>query len=222
MYAIVETGGKQYRVKPGDTIAVERIAGEPGEVLDLGRVLLVAGNGEAAARVGSPGVEGAVVRAEVVEHARGEKIIVFRYKSKVRYRRKTGHRQALTRLRITDILLNGKSTAVATEARPSATPDTAQAADAARPADSTRTAPVGEAVPSAEVAEVTPADAATSRMRRATAGTETSAAEDAAKSADAERAPAEVKTSAEAEAEMPGSAAEASETTDEGSEHTEA
>ena len=110
MYAIVETGGKQYRVKPGDTIAVERVAGEPGEVLDLGRVLLVAGEGDAA-RVGSPGVPGAVVRAEVVEHARGDKIVVFRYKSKVRYRRKTGHRQALTRLRITDILLDGHSTA---------------------------------------------------------------------------------------------------------------
>src|SRR5438309_3323217 len=110
MYAIVEMGGKQYRVKPGDTIAVERIAGEPGEVLDLGRVLLVAGNGDTA-RIGSPGVEGAIVRAEVVEHARGEKIIVFRYKSKVRYRRKTGHRQALTRLRITDILIDGASAA---------------------------------------------------------------------------------------------------------------
>jgi large subunit ribosomal protein L21 len=112
MYAIVETGGKQYRVKPGDTIAVERVAGEPGEVLDLGRVLLVAGDGDTA-RVGSPGVPGAVVRAEVVEHARGEKIVVFRYKSKVRYRRKTGHRQALTRLRITDILLDGHSAATA-------------------------------------------------------------------------------------------------------------
>jgi large subunit ribosomal protein L21 len=112
MYAIVETGGKQYRVKPGDTIAVERVAGEPGEVLDLGRVLLVAGDGDTA-RVGSPGVAGAVVRAEVVEHARGEKIVVFRYKSKVRYRRKTGHRQALTRLRITDIVLDGHSTSAA-------------------------------------------------------------------------------------------------------------
>jgi len=108
MYAIVETGGKQYRVKPGDTVAVERLTGEPGDSLDLGRVLLVAGNGDQA-RIGSPGVEGAVVRAEVVEHIRGEKIIVFRYKSKVRYRRKTGHRQSLTRLRITDILLNGES-----------------------------------------------------------------------------------------------------------------
>src|SRR5262249_18272601 len=100
MYAIVETGGKQYRVKPGDTIAVERLSGEPGEVLDLGRVLLIAGNGDAGTRVGTPGVDGAVVRAEVVEHARGEKVVVFRYKSKVRYRRKTGHRQSLTRVRI--------------------------------------------------------------------------------------------------------------------------
>src|ERR1700680_3616920 len=108
MYAIVETGGKQYRVKPGDTVAVERLSGEPGETLDLDRVLLVAGTGDKA-RVGSPGVEGAVVRAEVVEQFRGEKIIVFRYKSKVRYRRKTGHRQSLTRLRITDILVDGES-----------------------------------------------------------------------------------------------------------------
>ena len=115
MYAIIETGGKQYRVKPGDTIAVERVAGEPGEVLDLNRVLLLGGNGDGT-RVGEPGVAGAIVRAEVVEHARGEKIIVFRYKSKVRYRRKTGHRQALTRLRITDILLDGVSAVVAASA----------------------------------------------------------------------------------------------------------
>ena len=108
MYAIVETGGKQYRVTPGDTVAVERLSGEPGETLDLDRVLLVAGTGDQA-RIGSPGIDGAVVRAEVVEHIRGEKIIVFRYKSKVRYRRKTGHRQSLTRLRITDILLDGES-----------------------------------------------------------------------------------------------------------------
>src|SRR6266700_2695813 len=110
MYAIVETGGKQYRVKPGDTVAVERLTGEPGESLDLDRVLLVAGDGDQA-RVGSPGVDGAIVRAEVVEHIRGEKIIIFRYKSKVRYRRKTGHRQSLTRLKITDIMLDGKSSA---------------------------------------------------------------------------------------------------------------
>ena len=114
MYAIVETGGKQYRVRPGDTIAVERLGGSPGETLDLERVLLLGGDG-AETRVGSPGVAGAIVRAEVLDHALGEKIVVFRYKSKVRYRRKTGHRQKLTRLRIRDILLDGASTTSAVE-----------------------------------------------------------------------------------------------------------
>jgi large subunit ribosomal protein L21 len=149
MYAIVETGGKQYRVKPGDTVAVEKLAGEPGETLDLDRVLLVAGNGDAEARVGSPGVAGAIVRAEVVEHIRGEKIIVFRYKSKVRYRRKTGHRQSLTRLRITDILLDGASSLPAEE----------------RPAPVTAVAsPESERTEAPESTEVTTA----TRRRRAT------------------------------------------------------
>ena len=115
MYAIVETGGKQYRVQPGDTIAVERLVAEPGETLELDRVLLVGGDG-LGTRVGQPSLAGAVVRAEVLEHARDEKIIVFRFKSKVRYRRKTGHRQPLTRLRITDIVLpNADSAAPAAE-----------------------------------------------------------------------------------------------------------
>jgi large subunit ribosomal protein L21 len=121
MYAIVETGGKQYRVRPGDTIAVERLAGEPGETLDLQRVLLVGGDG-AETRLGAPALDGAIVRAEVIEHARGEKIIVFRYKSKVRYRRKTGHRQHLTRLRITDILLDGSQPAASEPEAEPATP----------------------------------------------------------------------------------------------------
>src|SRR5215207_4251750 len=115
MYAIIETGGKQYRVRPGDTIAVERLAGEPGDTLDLERVLLVGGDGDET-RLGTPALDGAVVRAEVIEHGRGEKIIVFRYKSKVRYRRRTGHRQPLTRLRITDILLDKTQPTNTTEA----------------------------------------------------------------------------------------------------------
>jgi large subunit ribosomal protein L21 len=108
MYAIVETGGKQYRVEPGDTIAVERLPDETGSSLDLGRVLMV--GGEHGTSVGAPLVEGAVVRAEVLEHAKDDKVVVFRYKSKVRYRRKTGHRQQLTRLRITNIVMNDGST----------------------------------------------------------------------------------------------------------------
>jgi large subunit ribosomal protein L21 len=147
MYAIVETGGKQYRVKPGDTIAVERLSGEPGEELELGRVLLVAGNGDTSTRVGSPAVAGAVVRAEVVEHGRGEKIIVFRYKSKVRYRRKTGHRQSLTRVRITDILLDGASTSkrvAASEPAPAEAEPIAIATAEADPLVASEAAPVVE------------------------------------------------------------------------------
>jgi len=101
MYAIVETGGKQYRVAPGQRLAVELLDAQPGSTVALDRVLLVSdGSG---VRVGTPTVPGARVLAEVVEHGKGEKIVVFRYKSKVRYRRRTGHRQRLTRLLIREI-----------------------------------------------------------------------------------------------------------------------
>ncbi len=102
MYAILETGGKQYKVQPGDVIEVERIDGEVGAQVELGRVLMVAGD-DGAPKMGSPLVNGATVMAEVVEQTKGPKIIVFKYKNKVRYRRKTGHRQQLTRLRIGDV-----------------------------------------------------------------------------------------------------------------------
>src|SRR6202011_4271764 len=123
------------------TVAGERLTGEPGATLDLDRVLLVAGNGDAA-RVGSPGVAGAIVRAEVVEHIRGQKIIVFRYKSKVRYRRKTGHRQSLTRVRITDILLDGASTTptVVAEPEPVTVADMPASAGEGGPSPETETA----------------------------------------------------------------------------------
>jgi large subunit ribosomal protein L21 len=107
MYAVVETGGKQYRVQPGDVIDVERLAGDAGSTIDLGRVLMVGGNGES--KIGLPALEGAVVKAEVLEHPRGEKLIIFHFKAKARYRRKTGHRQNLTRLRIQDIVVDGAS-----------------------------------------------------------------------------------------------------------------
>ncbi len=92
MYAILETGGKQYKVQPGDVIEVERIDGEVGAQVELGRVLMVAGD-DGSPKVGSPLLDGATVMAEVVEQSKGPKIIVFKYKNKVRYRRKTGHRQ---------------------------------------------------------------------------------------------------------------------------------
>lgn len=102
MYAIIETGGHQYKVRPGMQIDVERIDAAAGDLLDLDRVLLVADEGEP--KVGQPTIAGARVRARVVGEVQGPKIVVFRYKAKSRYRRKTGHRQRYTRLAIEEIV----------------------------------------------------------------------------------------------------------------------
>lgn len=102
IYAIVQTGGKQYKVSPGETIDVERLPAEEGSTIELDKVLLVA-DGEKVT-VGTPTVEGAKVIAEVLGEGKGKKIIVFKYKPKVHYRRKRGHRQIYTRLAIKEIL----------------------------------------------------------------------------------------------------------------------
>jgi large subunit ribosomal protein L21 len=101
MYAVVETGGKQYKVEPGGTLQVEKLLAEVGATVELERVLLV-GDGDAL-EVGRPLVAGARVVAEVLAQEKAAKIVVFRYKRKVRYRRKTGHRQQLTRLLVKEI-----------------------------------------------------------------------------------------------------------------------
>ncbi len=97
MYAIVRTGGKQYRVEQGDTIHVDRLAASLGEKLTLGEVLLVGGD---ETRLGRPAVDKAAVIAEVVAQGRDRKIRVFKYKKRKHYRRTRGHRQAFTALRI--------------------------------------------------------------------------------------------------------------------------
>ena len=102
MYAVVETGGKQYRVTVGQTIEVEKLPFAVGEKVELDRVLLVANGDEV--KVGQPTIKGAKILATVVEHGKGKKIIIFKYKPKERYRRKKGHRQAYTRLRIEKIV----------------------------------------------------------------------------------------------------------------------
>jgi large subunit ribosomal protein L21 len=102
VYAIIQTGGHQYRVAPGDTIEVERIDAQPGSDVELGEVLLVSGDN--GVQIGTPFVGGAKVVARVVGPAKGEKLIVFKFKAKKRYRRKTGHRQGLTRLSIKEIV----------------------------------------------------------------------------------------------------------------------
>jgi large subunit ribosomal protein L21 len=98
VYAVIETGGKQYRVAAGDIIEVERLPAEAGAQVEIERVLMVAG--DEGISIGSPVVDGAKVVATVSEHFRGPKITVFKMKAKKRYRRKSGHRQELTRLKI--------------------------------------------------------------------------------------------------------------------------
>ncbi|NLZ44659.1 MAG: 50S ribosomal protein L21 [Clostridia bacterium] len=98
MYAVVECGGKQYRVAPGDVITVEKLPQEEGQEVVLDRVLLL--GGEEGVRVGKPLVEGAKVTAKVVDHGKAKKILVFKYKPKKNYRKRYGHRQPYTRLQI--------------------------------------------------------------------------------------------------------------------------
>ena len=105
IYAIIETGGKQYKVTEGKTIDVERLEVADGGTIELDRVLLVA-DGEKVT-VGNPMVEGAVVKATAKDSVKGDKVIVFKYKSKVRYRRRNGHRQLFTRLSIDSITAPG-------------------------------------------------------------------------------------------------------------------
>ncbi len=107
-YAIIETGGKQYRVQPGDSITVEKITAEEGSSIELDRVLLVAQ--DSGVTVGQPTVDGAKVIAEVARQARGNKVIVFKYKPKVRYQIKNGHRQSLTKLTIKEIVSGSGAT----------------------------------------------------------------------------------------------------------------
>lgn len=128
MYAVIKTGGKQYKVAKDDVIQVEKLTAEAGKSVELDEVLLVAD--DKGVTVGAPTVDGATVTATVVEQARGDKIIVFKKKRRQNYRRKAGHRQDLTVLRIADIKIGAKK-AAAKKAEPKAD---AKSGDAEKPA----------------------------------------------------------------------------------------
>jgi large subunit ribosomal protein L21 len=148
MFAVIKTGGKQYRVAADDLLKVEKIKGEPGEIVQFGEVLVVGGD---AVTLGAPTVAGASVAAEVVEQGRGPKIIAFKKRRRKNSRRKRGHRQEFTLIRITEILTDG--------AKPSLT---------ARPKPERRPAPVQETAPPAdedEAAEAAPAPKAKARAK---------------------------------------------------------
>jgi large subunit ribosomal protein L21 len=180
VYALVRTGGKQYRVEEGKSLRVDQLLGEPGSTVELGEVLVM-GDGDNLT-VGTPLVEGARVLATVAEQGRARKVVVFRYKAKTRSRKKTGHRQHYTRLVVEDILAAGqepkpKRAMPAADEEPAAVATKGRRrrvkADAQTAAPDTDAALEPEAAPSAEAPAVVPeadeaasAEAPAKRSRR--------------------------------------------------------
>jgi large subunit ribosomal protein L21 len=109
MFAVIKTGGRQYRVAPDDVLEVGKIAGEVGTIIQLGEVLVLGGD---TPTLGAPTVAGASVAAEVLDHKRGPKVIAFKKRRRKNSRRKRGYRDEITVLRITEILADGKSPSV--------------------------------------------------------------------------------------------------------------
>lgn len=194
MYAVIETGGKQYRVEVGTELEVELLEVAPGDAITLDRVLLVA-DGDTAA-IGRPLVENASVAAQVVRQTRGEKVINFKYRPKARRRVKKGHRQELTVLRISDIVLDGKSAAAdaakLAEAKLTERQRLEEAARRQAEADAALAAKLKPAAPKAEAAPKAAAAPATKPAKAAPA----------AKAAPKTTKPAAAKAS-EAEGEAP-------------------
>jgi large subunit ribosomal protein L21 len=123
MFAVIKTGGRQYRVVPEDKLQVGKVAGQPGEIIQFGDVLVVGGD---TPTLGNPAVAGASVAAEVLEQGRGPKVIAFKKRRRKNSRRKRGHRQEFTLVRITEILTDGAKPTV--EARKKREPKPAEAA----------------------------------------------------------------------------------------------
>src|SRR5690606_6663311 len=154
MFAVIKTGGKQYRVATNDTLQLERIAGEIGETVVIGNVLAV-GEGDNVT-FGAPYVEGASVAAEVIEQGRGPKVIAFKKRRRQNSRRRRGHRQLLTTVRIAEILLDGAKPSKKA-AKPAKTEE-AEAKAEEKPAKAKKDgAPKGEAAPKKAKAEAAPA-----------------------------------------------------------------
>ena len=119
MFAVFKTGGKQYRAAAEDVLKVDKIKGEPGEIVEFGEVLVVGGD---SVKLGTPTVAGATVAAQVLEQGRGAKIIAFKKRRRKNSRRKIGHRQEFTLLRITEILTDGQKASKEAKPRPKREP----------------------------------------------------------------------------------------------------
>src|SRR5207248_4791016 len=124
MFAVIKTGGKQYRVAAEDKLKVEKVAGHPGEIIQFGDVLVVGGDN---VTLGNPTVSGASVAAEVLDQGRGPKVIAFKKRRRKNSRRKRGHRQEFTLIRITEILTDGAKPTIAAKPKPEPKPAEAPA-----------------------------------------------------------------------------------------------
>jgi large subunit ribosomal protein L21 len=127
MFAVIKTGGKQYRVAAEDVIRIDRVNGQPGEIVEFGEVLVVGGDN---VQLGAPTVSGATVAAEVLEQGRGAKVIAFKKRRRKNSRRKRGHRQEFTLIRITEILTDGKKPSKVAKAKPERKPKPAERTEA--------------------------------------------------------------------------------------------
>lgn len=159
MYAVVKTGGKQYRVAKDDVIIVEKLAADAGSALELDEVLILDDGKETV--VGTPLVDGARVAATVLDQTRGDKVIVFKKKRRKDYKRKKGHRQDLTVLRITDILAKGQKASAAKAAAPKAEAAPEPKAEAAEAAPAAETA--AKKAPAKKAAKKAPAKKAAAK-----------------------------------------------------------
>jgi len=124
MFAVIKTGGKQYRVAAEDVIRVDRVNGQPGEIVEFGEVLVVGGD---APQLGTPTVAGATVAGEVLQHTRGDKVIAFKKRRRKNSRRKRGYRHDFTVIRITEILTDGQKPSKVAKPRPAPKPKAAPA-----------------------------------------------------------------------------------------------
>ena len=128
MFAVIKTGGKQYRVAAEDVIRIDRVKGEPGEIVEFGEVLLVGGDKP---ELGLPTVAGATVAGEVLQHERGDKVIAFKKRRRKNSRRKRGYRHEFSVIRITEILTGGAKPSKEAKPRPKREPKAQPAAEAA-------------------------------------------------------------------------------------------
>lgn len=179
VYAVIRTGGKQYRVTPGQRLVVERLDGERGDEIAFEDVLLVRGD-DGAVAVGAPTLDDASVKAEIAEQKRARKIPVFKYKSKTRYRRLRGHRQQQTHLRISEIALGEQSW---TWTPPEPTPEIEPEEEAEDAAAEEPVASVAEDAIEVEAAEVEGDDDDTAEDAPVAEGATDNAADSAADSA---------------------------------------